>query len=79
MLASLRCVTLVTPVVLAIFGGHCRLDEDCIKSGPVVSGKIVDDNDDDDDDDDLWEGIYDIVLVFSSLPWFLQLLFSILW
>lgn len=71
LVASLRCVTLVTPVVLAVFGGHCRLAEDCIKDGPVVSGKAdEDDNIDDDDDDDLWEGTWDIprlrLAVFKS-------------
>lgn len=55
LLASLRCVTLVTPVVLAIFGGHCRLAESSIKDDPTSSDS-EDDDDDDDDDDDLWEG-----------------------
>lgn len=47
-MASLRCVTLVNTVALAIFGGHCRLSSESLKD-PVLSSES--ENGDDDDDD----------------------------
>lgn len=67
LLASLRCVTLVNTVALAIFGGHCRLSQDSIKERVFSSDSDEDDenddddDDEDDDDDDAWTG----VLIFS--------------
>lgn len=48
LVASLRCVTLVNTVALAIFGGHCRLSSESLKD-PVLSSES--ENGDDDDDD----------------------------
>lgn len=53
-MASLRCVTLVNTVALAIFGGHCRLSKDSIKEPVLSSDSEEDDDGDDDDDDDDW-------------------------
>lgn len=42
-------------MVLAVFGGHCRLADDCIKD-EVSESESGSDYEDRDDDDDLWEG-----------------------
>ena len=59
--ASLRCVTLVHPVVLTVFGGHCRLAKDAIKEqlceqresppNPDEEDEDLDNGDEEDDDD----------------------------
>ncbi len=48
-MASLRCVTLVNTVALAIFGGHCRLSNESIKD-PVFSSESEDYDDNYDDE-----------------------------
>lgn len=70
-MASLRCVTLVTPLVLAVFGGHCRLAEDRIRDENIFTSDSSDDDFLDDDDDD-WEGrqqhtVFFAVLLIQSL------------
>ena len=55
LLASLRCVTLVNTVALAIFGGQSRLSKESIKE-PALSSDSEDEDDEDDDDDDWTTG-----------------------
>jgi len=71
--ASVRCCTLVSPITLAIFGGHCRLPQnsvvDCHNGGLGAADDDDDDDDyldDDDDDDDDYFGNIGPLVCFSA-------------
>ena len=72
--ASVRCCTLVSPITLAIFGGHCRLPQnsvvDCHNGRPGNADDDDDDDDDylddDDDDDDDYFGNIGPLVCFSA-------------